>query len=76
MDFEKIKEVIEEALDINAKELTLDTSLIKDLGVDSLDLFQIITGIEEKFDIEISDEDLRSIDTIKDVLEKIKNTKK
>jgi acyl carrier protein len=45
---------------------------VDDLGADSLDIFQIITGIEDEFDIEISNEDAETIVTVKDAVEQIK----
>ena len=57
MEFEKIKEIIADVLNINADEITMDTTFVDDLGADSLDIFQIIMGIEETFDIEIDNDD-------------------
>ena len=49
----------------------MDTTFIDDLGADSLDVFQIIMGIEEEFDIEIANEDAESIVTVADAVEQI-----
>ena len=57
MEFEKLKKIIVEVLNVDENEITMDTTFIDDLGADSLDVFQIIMGIEEEFDIEISNED-------------------
>lgn len=65
MILEKIQKVISEQLGIEEKEITIDTSF-EDLGVDSLDLFQIIIELEEEFNIQI--EDAESIKTIKDAV--------
>ena len=54
-------------------DLMLDTTFVDDLGADSLDVFQIIMGIEEEFDIEISNEDAEKIVTVGDAVEQIKN---
>lgn len=51
----------------------MDTTFVDDLGADSLDVFQIIMGIEEEFDIEISNEDAEKIVTVGDAVEQIKN---
>ena len=51
----------------------MDTTFLDDLGADSLDIFQIIMGIEEAFDIEIANEDAESIVTVGDAVEQIKN---
>ena len=54
-------------------DLMLDTTFVDDLGADSLDIFQIIMGIEEEFDIEIANEDAEHIVTVSDAVEEIKN---
>ena len=51
----------------------MDTTFVDDLGADSLDIFQIIMGIEEEFDIEIANEEAENIVTVSDAVEKIKN---
>ena len=53
MEFEKLKEIIVDVLGCNEDEITMDTTFVDDLGADSLDIFQIIMGIEDAFDIEI-----------------------
>lgn len=72
MEFEKLKVIISEVLSVDTEEISLDTTFIEDLGADSLDVFQIITGIEEEFDIEISNEDAEQIITVGDAVEQIK----
>ena len=54
-------------------DLMLDTTFVDDLGADSLDVFQIIMGIEEEFDIEIPNEAAEQIVTVGDAVEQIKN---
>ena len=73
MEFEKLKKIIVEVLNVDENEITMDTTFIDDLGADSLDVFQIIMGIEEEFDIEISNEDAEKIVTVGDAVEQIKN---
>ena len=73
MEFEKLQEIIAEALNVDPEEITMDTTFVDDLGADSLDVFQIIMGIEEEFDIEISNEDAEKIVTVGDAVEQIKN---
>ena len=72
MEFEKLQEIIAEVLNVDPEEITMDTTFVDDLGADSLDVFQIIMGIEEEFDIEISNEDAEKIVTV-DAVEQIKN---
>nr|WP_297940129.1 acyl carrier protein [uncultured Lachnoclostridium sp.] len=73
MEFEKLKKIISEVLNADEEEITMDTTFVDDLGADSLDVFQIIMGIEEEFDIEISNEDAEKIITVGDAVEQIKN---
>ena len=73
MEFEKLKNIIAEVLNVDADEITLDTTFVDDLGADSLDVFQIIMGIEEEFDIEIPSEEAEKIVTVGDAVEQIKN---
>ena len=73
MEFEKLHEIIVDVLNVNPDEITMDTTFVDDLGADSLDIFQIIMGIEEAFDIEIANEDAESIVTVGDAVEQIKN---
>ena len=73
MEFEKLQEIIAEVLNVDPEEITMDTTFVDDLGADSLDVFQIIMGIEEEFDIEISNEDAEKIVNVGDAVEQIKN---
>ena len=72
MEFEKLKKIIAEVLNVDEEEITMDTTFVDDLGADSLDIFQIIMGIEEEFDIEIPNEAAESIVTVADAVEQIK----
>mgnify|MGYP002518799689 FL=1 len=73
MEFEKLQQIIAEVLNVDASDITMDTTFIDDLGADSLDVFQIIMGIEEEFDIEIPNEAAESIVTVADAVEQIKS---
>lgn len=73
MEFEKIKKIIAEVLNINENEISMDTTFIDDLGADSLDVFQIVMGIEEEFDIEIPNDEAEKIVSVGDAVEQIKN---
>lgn len=75
MEFEKIRDIICEVLNVEAEEITMETSFVDDLGADSLDLFQIIMAAEEEFDIEIPQEDAEKIKTVGDAVEAIQNKK-
>ena len=73
MEFEKLQKIIAEVLNVDQKDITMDTTFVDDLGADSLDIFQIIMGIEEEFDIEIANDAAESIVTVGDAVEQIKN---
>ena len=71
MEFEKLRDIIVEVLQIDPEKVTTETAF-EDQDADSLDVYQIISAISTEFDIEISDEDAESITTVGDALEKIK----
>ena len=73
MEFEKLKKIIAEVLNVDEEEITMETTVVDDLGADSLDVFQIIMGLEEEFDIEIPNEEAEKIVTVGDAVEQIKN---
>lgn len=73
MEFEKIKKIIAEVLNVDVEEITMETTFVDDLGADSLDIFQIIMGLEEEFDIEIANEEAEKIVTVGDAVDQIKN---
>ena len=73
MEFEKVKKIIAEVLNVDEDDITMETTFVDDLGADSLDVFQIIMGLEEEFDIEIPNEEAEKIVTVGDAVEQIKN---
>ena len=68
MEFETLQKIIAEVLDVEEDEITMDTRLLEDLGADSLDAVEIIMGIEEEFDIEISTKVVEKIVSVGDEL--------
>lgn len=70
--FEKIKSIMMEQLNIDENDITEDTSFKDDLGLDSLDLFELAMAMEEEFGIEIPQEELENIVTVGDAVEFIK----
>ena len=72
MLFEEIREVICEQLGIEKEEVKIETTF-QDLGADSLDLFQIVIELEEKYDIQI--EDVEGLKTIKDAVDYVEKNK-
>jgi len=73
MEFEKLQKIIAEVLNLSEEEIRPDSTFVDDLGADSLDVFQIIMGIEEEFDIEIPTEEAEKIASVGDAVEAIKN---
>ncbi len=73
MEFEKVRDIIVEVLSVDPEGITENTTFIDDLGADSLDIFQIIIGIEEAFDIEIPTEEAEKIVTVGDAVNRIKS---
>lgn len=70
--FEKIKKIIVDLLQVAEDNVTLESNFIDDLGADSLDLVELIMGIEEEFNIEIPDGEAEKVVTVGDVVEYIK----
>ena len=71
----EIKEIVAENLNVDAAELTETTSFKEDLGADSLDLFELVVALEEKYEVEIPTEDLEQIATVGDVIKYIESHK-
>ena len=72
MEFEKMKEVIAGVLNVDPEEIKMDTTFTEDLGADSLDLFQIIMGLEDEFDVQIDPEKTEIITTVGEAVELLK----
>ena len=72
MEFEKLQKIIAEVLNLSEEEIRPDSTFVDDLGADSLDVFQIIMGIEEEFNIEIDNEEAEKITTVQDAVDQIK----
>ena len=72
MEFEKLQKIISEVLNVDVDEIKMETTFVDDLGADSLDVFQILMGIEEEFDIEIANDAAENIETVADAVEQIK----
>ena len=66
MEYEKIKEITAGILNISPESITERSSFYEDLGADSLDLFQILTLIEDTFDVDIAEKDLELFRTVGD----------
>ncbi|MCR4743716.1 MAG: acyl carrier protein [Lachnospiraceae bacterium] len=73
MEFEKLKDIIAEVLNVDKNEISMETTFTDDLGADSLDVFQIIMGIEQEFDIVIDTDAAEKIVTVADAVAQIKS---
>ena len=69
---EKVIKLVMEQLDVTREECVLEASFIDDLGADSLDIVELLMEMEEAFGVEIADEELEKISTIKDVIDFLK----
>ena len=67
--FEKILEILQNQLSIDVTGVTEETSFRDDLRIDSLDLYEVVTALEDEFGIEMQPEDLDGIRTVGDVIE-------
>lgn len=72
MEFEKVKGVIVDQLGVDEDDVTMEANFVDDLGADSLDIVELIMGLETEFDIEIPDEDAEKIVTVGDAVNYIK----
>lgn len=68
MVFEKIKNILTEQFDIEEEDITLETNFREDLEADSLDLVELIMGLEDEFEVEVEDEDVEDINTVGDAV--------
>jgi acyl carrier protein len=73
--FDDVKEVIVEQLNVNPDEVKLESDFVEDLGADSLDVVELVMALEEKFEIEIPDDEAEKIKTVKDVVDYIEKAK-
>ena len=74
MEFEKLQNIIADVLNIEKDKITPETTFVDDLGADSLDVFQIIMGVEEALDIEVDVDAAENIVSVGDAVELIKKT--
>ena len=69
---EKMKEIIADQLGVNAEEVTMESNFKDDLGADSLDLFELVTNLEDEYGVEIPADDLENMATVGDVINYLK----
>ena len=71
--FDDVKEVVVEQLNVSPGEVKEDSKFVEDLGADSLDVVELVMALEEKFDIEIPDDDAEKIANVADAIKFIEN---
>ncbi|MGE4296187.1 MAG: acyl carrier protein [Campylobacterales bacterium] len=74
--FDEVKAIVVEQLNVNEDEVKEGSKFVEDLGADSLDVVELVMALEEKFDVEIPDEDAEKIQTVGDAIKYIENLKK
>lgn len=72
MEFEKLKQVIASVLNVDPNEIELKTTFMEDLGADSLDVYQIMMGVEDEFDITLDPQKVEEIRTVEEALALLK----
>lgn len=76
MVFEKLKEVLVEEIGVSPEEVTMDSNMVTDIGADSLDIMQLLIKMEKEYGFKFSDEEMKNVKTVGDVVryieEKIK----
>ncbi|MBO4954233.1 MAG: acyl carrier protein [Clostridia bacterium] len=72
--FEKVRTLLAEQLEIDENEIQLDSSFVEDLGADSLDVVEMLMILEEEFDVTVPDEDAEKFQTVKDVVDFLKES--
>lgn len=73
MVFDQVKESLADILSCDAEKIDMDTDLVRDLGVDSIDTVELIMAVEETYDITISDKEAQKLKTVADVVEFIED---
>ena len=74
--FDDVKAVVVEQLNVSADEVKPESKFVEDLGADSLDVVELVMALEEKFDVEIPDDQAEKIQTVQNAVDFIESTKK
>ena len=72
---ESVKKIIAETLELDVKDIKEDSNLIADLGMESLDLVDLVVAFEDKYKVTIEDKDVKKLQTVKDIVTYIENKK-
>lgn len=74
MVFEKVRDIIAEQFDVDTDEVTAESNIVDDFGADSLDVVDLISSVEDEFDVQIPDEKVEGIKTVGDIVAFIEST--
>ena len=75
MNFENVRDALAQQFEIDPETITMDTSLVDDLGADSLDVVELIMSLEDLFGISITDEDAAQLDTVRKIVDYLERLK-
>ena len=75
MIFENVRDALAQQFEIDPETITMDTSLVDDLGADSLDVVELIMSREDLFGISITDEDAAQLDTVRKIVDYLERLK-
>ena len=75
MTFEKVRAIIVDQIGVGEEEVKLETKLVDDLGIDSLEIFEIVMSLEEEFGLEIPNEDVEGITTVDQIVKYVDSKK-
>jgi len=68
MIFDKVRKILAEQLDIDEDTITMESSIMDDLGADSLDIVDLVMSLEDEFETEMPDETIEDIKTVGDIV--------
>ena len=70
--FQKVRQFLAKKLKLKEEQIEKDSSLVDDVGVDSVDFWEIVAKVEQEFEIDIKDEDVKGVITVGDVVKILK----
>ena len=73
MVFEKVRDILVEQLDVEEEKVSMEASIMDDLGADSLDIVDLVMSLEDEFGVEIPDEEVENIKTVGDIVKYIED---
>ena len=74
--FENVQKMLAEQLDIDPAQITAESEIVKDLGADSLDIFDLLTKLEDEFGIIFPDNEMENVKTVQDIVDMLEKLQK